>query len=225
VRSTRIRIHAVAVLLCAFAVPAAAADEDTTQCGFVPPEAFECAQRYLEESWKPHAKREPAFFWIESLDVDIDQATLGRPFVEYTLSGERGVEYARSAGRVDPCGFATSVGYAFPVQAGAEYLGSMVVSPNRDANGRPLLEKEGDYVIGELVPRGDGVCAMAVKLGERYPYEDGYRISWVHVTVLGGETFFVIAAPDTSWTYEDTTVPPPEGDAKADTTRRGVISH
>jgi hypothetical protein len=158
--------------------------------GGAPDGARRVAVDYFESRWKPIAKSDPKAFDVDG--IDISTATLGLPFSEYILRGEKVTEYANSSD-IDPRRYAALVRYTFPIVVDGNCVGSIMVQRNRDEHNRKFDESSGDFFFFGVGLRDNGVDRFLLDL--RRQSERGAEISWVQIVGGAVSPRFIIDVP------------------------------
>jgi len=152
----------------------------------VPDGAQERAARELAE-WKIAVSRYPAFYRIDTLQVDVERAVLGRPYVLYILLEDADQEWNQSGDR-DASGVATQRWFVFPIMVDEVCLGTLRVTANRREGGGKRDEKEGEFTTAGGTLPGDLVTFGVLALRERFPERD---VGFVEAQWSG--SFYILA--------------------------------
>jgi hypothetical protein len=208
-------VDCLALVIISIIIPAAAAFGDR-----VPQGARERAVRYLEDDWKVTAMQNPTFLGLDTMDVDIETAKLGQPYVLYILQGNDSRSYALSDDP-DPTKYTTIRWYEFPIFAGDALLGTLRTCRN-ELGGEVLYADEGDYAPAGFGLVGDKVAHSVLALRQRFPDCDASVVNIQDVPMA----WFVLLrdAADRLFIYSDRYDGDPLGDVATELKARARAS-
>jgi hypothetical protein len=176
------------LLSIAYSIPAASAGND------IPEGAVARAAIALEETWKPLVERNPGILRLQRGNIDVSRATLGQPFVEYTLKIADALAYANSD--VDDLTvFASSTVYTFPISIDEVHMGSIMVRANIDENGLPFNDDEGEYMFVAVTSADNEIDHELLELRHQFAASTGSTISWIRFIGAGEEPLYMVSTP------------------------------
>jgi len=146
---------------------AASSASSTDSLLVVPVEARSLAHAILEGTWEKIARNNPSFLRIP-FGVDVEDATLGEPFLVFKLASPGLEKYVDSAEH-DPRGFATVVEYCFPILLPDHRdAGAVIIVRNRNDVGEKFIPSDGEVSASGFYGPDDVTLSMIGTLRRYY---------------------------------------------------------